>query len=216
MDLLSFQESQGINGPLLEIGIFMGRYLSVLIQSALRTGSKVVGIDTFESAEYETVLSGLRQHLPNSLDNLRLVKSFSSDFDSDGILDLLEGRPRFISVDGSHEIDDVFLDLGLCEQVLADRGIIAIDDFLNPVAIGVNQAINAFFRQPRRVVPFAYLPNKLMLCRPSQAQTFRDLLENITLKDNDEPHAAAFRAAIERGRQFAEQILFGYKVLIMS
>lgn len=216
IDLLSFQDTQGIKGPLLEIGVYMGRYLAILVGASLPTNSRVVGIDTFAYTDPNAVLSGLRQLFNKQLDNLLLVKSFSSDFDSEKALDLLRDKPRFISVDGSHEVNDAFLDLCLCEEILADKGIIAVDDFLNPVAIGVNEAVNRFFHRPRRLVPFAYLPNKLLLCRPSQAQTFRDFLENITAQDKDEPKSKDFLSRMARGRQFAEQTLFGFKLLIMS
>src|ERR1700760_1930638 len=43
MDMLEFQETHGVTGSLLEIGVMCGRYFSILIRSATRTGSRVVG-----------------------------------------------------------------------------------------------------------------------------------------------------------------------------
>jgi hypothetical protein len=57
----------------------------------------------------------------------------------------------------------------LAEEVISKEGMVAIDDFLNPAAFGVNEAVNQFFLQPRNLVPWAYLPNKLFLARPAWA-----------------------------------------------
>ena len=46
--LLRKQELNGDNKPLLEIGVYAGKYLSLLMASAARADAKVVGIDPFE------------------------------------------------------------------------------------------------------------------------------------------------------------------------
>jgi hypothetical protein len=48
IELLHWQEARGMSGPVLEIGVFAGRYFSILLRSAIRTGSVAVGVDTFQ------------------------------------------------------------------------------------------------------------------------------------------------------------------------
>jgi hypothetical protein len=62
MDLLAYQERQKIAGSLLEIGVFQGRYFSVLLASALRTDSRLVGVDTFQYYSQEVAESKLAEY----------------------------------------------------------------------------------------------------------------------------------------------------------
>jgi hypothetical protein len=123
------------------------------------------------------------------------------------------GKCRFISIDGAHDYETVFRDLILCEQVLGSGGIIAADNFLNPVAMGVNQAINAFLSQPRAVVPVAYTANKLFLAHRVRAEEYRTVIEEI-FETGDEPFAAHFRKQRTHGRHHIEQMFHGSRVLL--
>src|SRR5580704_9674733 len=56
LDLLDWQAACGVRGGLLEIGVFCGKYFSVLLHSANATGENVVGVDVFEFAPVNQVL----------------------------------------------------------------------------------------------------------------------------------------------------------------
>ena len=152
MDMLEFQEEQGMRGPLLEIGVWAGRYFPILVRSAARTNSRVVGVDLFGNHPIETVQQTVVPLLGGSTAIAILIPAHSTELDAPGLLDQLSERARFISVDGSHECRDVFWDLRLSEQLLAPGGVVAVDDFINPMALGVNEAVHRFFLQPRRLV----------------------------------------------------------------
>ena len=210
MDMLDWQESRGIKGTLFEIGVFAGRHLSLMLRSAVRQNEKIFGLDTFEWVSQEQV----RSHLAPIDDRTEFIEGMSTNFTASDILQVLGQRPRFMSIDGSHDCDDVFWDLRVAEQLIAPMGVISADDFLNPLTLGVNEAINRFFSTPRNLSPFAYTSNKLFLCRPGMADSYRSAFEQFVIDDEREPQSIAFRERATHGRHHVEQKLWGRKVLV--
>jgi hypothetical protein len=214
MDILLWQEENQITGPLLEIGVFCGKYFSVLARSAQRSGSKLLGIDTFQWAPETRVREALALSSDTNQADINLLSKSSTECSSAELLSLLCGRPRFISIDGSHEADVVYLDLELSEEILSSRGIIAADDFLNPMALGVNEAINKFLARPRLVVPVAYVSNKLFLAHRAIADRYFSCIEQSIILDKTAPESRNFRDSLAKARHFVEQPLWGHRVLI--
>jgi hypothetical protein len=206
-EMLERQESFGIRGPLLEIGVFAGRYFSLLVRSGARTGDHVFGLDTFQFVAHEAVVG---HHLKDVLadERVTLITGRSTDFSAADLRQRMGGTPRFISIDGSHEKDDVLHDLALAESLLDAEGIVAVDDFLNPLTLGVNEAVNLFMAGPRELRPFAYVQNKLFLCRPDRATAERAVLE-ATLIESAAPRAQAWREERQRGSSNVEGRMFG-------
>jgi hypothetical protein len=213
MDLLAFQEQARVTGPLLEIGVFLGRYFSVLLRAAVRTGERIVGLDTFQYFSPDDVRA--RMAPLAAPDRIEFVQRRSVDVSAEELLTILGGEPRFVSVDGSHEREDVAWDLTLCEAVLAPLGIVAVDDFLNPITLGVNEGVHRFFAQPRRLAPFAYTANKLFLARPAAAPRFAAAFESYVVADPHEPRSAAFRANLPDYRANVEQHLWGSTLIVV-
>jgi hypothetical protein len=214
MDILRYQEESQIDGSLLEIGVFCGKYFSLLARSAQRTNSRLVGVDTFQWSPESRVNEALALSPETSRVDVRLLKTLSSECSSTDLLHLLRSQARFVSVDGSHEVEDVYLDLLLSEQILSTKGIIAVDDFLNPLALGVNEAVHKFFARPRLVTPVAYISNKLFLAHRSVATKYSVLIEDSIIADQTEPESRNFRESLAKGRHFVEQPLWGHKLLI--
>ncbi len=50
LDLLDWQVANRVRGGLLEIGVFCGKYFSLLLHSANAAKEKILGVDTFEFA----------------------------------------------------------------------------------------------------------------------------------------------------------------------
>jgi hypothetical protein len=215
MDMLEFQEDRGITGSVLEIGVMCGRYFSILVRSAARMGSRAVGIDLFHDHPVPKVMQYLQ---PAGADaaNVQLLAAYSSDLTAGMLMTPLVDRPRFISVDGSHERNDVYWDLGLAEQLSAPAGVVAVDDFINPVTFGVNEAVHMFFAQPRRLVPWAYIENKLFLCQPQWSPHYRQMLEAAVMQDDQERHSKTFREHVKISRILVEQHLWGWPLLIVN
>jgi hypothetical protein len=105
------------------------------------------------------------------------------------------------------------LGLRLCEETLGPEGIIAVDDFLNPVTFGVNQGVHHFFASSRSLVPFAYIANKLFLARPMFASRVMPVLEQVIVQDEKEPRSAGFRERLADARHLVEQKLWGRPLL---
>lgn len=210
MNMLDWQVQNGVTGPLFEIGVFAGRHFSLMLRSAIQQGDAIVGLDTFQWVTEDQV----REHLGPIDSRARFVSGMSTNYTASELLGVIGDKPRFISIDGSHDCDDVFWDFTLAEQLLGAKGIISADDFLNPLTLGVNEAINKFFATPRNLSPFAYTSNKLFLCRPSMAAFYRNLFEEFVVADTREPQSAAFRERSTHGRHHIEQPLWGRAVLV--
>jgi len=214
MDILRYQEESQIDGSILEIGIFCGKYFSVLARSAQRTRSRLVGVDTFQWVPESRVKESLALSPETRSVDVSLLKKTSSECSSNELLGVLRDKARFISVDGSHEFEDVYLDLALSEQILSAKGIIAVDDFLNPITLGVNEAVHKYFAQPRNVLPVAYISNKLFLAHRSIARKYSLFIEESIVADQTEPESRTFRDSLAKGRHFVEQLLWGHQIVV--
>lgn len=128
----------------------------------------------------------------------------------------LGASARFASIDGSHEFDDVMWDLSVARDVLLPGGIVAVDDYLHPICLGVTAATDRFLAQVIDLVPFAYVANKLFLCRPGWADHYRADLERAILADRHDPKGAAFGAQVDAdaaARGNIEAAYAGYRIL---
>ncbi len=220
IDLLHAQERAGTTGPVYEVGLYQGKYFAILLRSAMFTHDRAVGIDTFEHVSPHEFEREFEQHIRRESllrlgqPNIRFLAGRSTQWDAGALLSELGNAPRFISIDGSHEHDDVYWDLCVAERTLGPKGIIAVDDYLNPLCLGVNEAINRFLITTSSVVPFAYVANKLFLTRPACVDEYRLELERCIMSDEIEPRSIAFRNSIDTGgRHHVEPVLFGRKVI---
>lgn len=220
LDLLDFQSEQGVTGALLEIGLYYGKYFSLLVRGGLLTGDRVVGVDTFDYVPYANFHSNFREHaqLDHFADQgpseIEYVQAKSSIYDGATLLAVTKSSPRFISIDGSHDFDDVFWDLRMSEQILGSQGIIAMDDFLNHACLGVNEAITKILASTPSLVPFAYICNKLFCARPAFADWYKDALEQAIMSDGPDPRSNYFRQYAQSiHRKQVETTYFGRKVL---
>jgi len=213
MDILAWQQKNQIEGGLLEIGVFCGKYFSLLLNSARAMRSPLLGIDTFQYAPTSRVLSEMAKLFGKESANQFILWNKDSTAVRAGEIETAIGRCRFISIDGAHDYESVFRDLVLAEQVVSFDGIIAADDFLNPLALGVNQALNAFLTQPRNIVPVAHIANKLFLAHRSRAAEYRSAIEEMCANGN-EPASEDFRKRRGIGRHHIEQDFYGHKVIL--
>ena len=143
-----------------------------------------------------------------------LINGPSTAFSSRNLREKFGNRDaRFISVDGSHECADVVWDLRLAEDLLSSEGIVAVDDFMNPIAIGVNEGVHRFYGTTRSIVPFAFLANKLLLCRPHMADEYKKTIEDFAVNDQTEPYSKFIRDHRENNRQAIEQFIWGWKII---
>ena len=132
--LAAAQTARGTRGSVFEIGVYAGRYLALLYR--LFPDARVTGVDLFRGISTKDVTAHF-QRVFGDTERLDLVQQDSGKLDAAGVLDTLhQVRPRFISVDGDHGAKAVAHDLALAADLLGEGGIIAVDDYLNPMAIG--------------------------------------------------------------------------------
>lgn len=214
-DLLRLQEATEGDAPLVEIGVYCGKYLSLLMASAARTRSRVLGIDTFQFKDLASVVAGLTALVPDLMPGLSLHAGSSRELTPESLLGML-GRPaRFISVDGSHEYADVLHDLRLADAAVSAGGLVAVDDFLNPLTLGVNRAVNAFMESAPTLAGVACGANKLYLARPMRAGLYREHLERHLLA-TPARRGERFRERLATWRGLVEQDFFGSPVLLYT
>ena len=213
MDILTWQEENKNHGGLLEIGVFCGKYFALLLDSARRTSDPILGIDTFQFAPPERVVKEMYGAFGEDVSGSFTLWKMRSDAVLAREIEAQIGRCRFISIDGAHDHQSVYLDLVLAENILSTSGIVAVDDFLNPVAIGVNQAVNTYFSQPRPLEPVAYIANKLFLSHRVFADEARVEIEKMFSSGQD-PQSENFNKRKKNGRHHIEQEFYGNRILI--
>jgi len=215
MDMLECQELLGVTGSLLEIGVFSGKYFSILVRHACRCQQVAVGIDPFQLVDSEVARKNIQPAMAGDGSNVKLCRGYSNEVAPAQLLSLLGSYARFISIDGSHEKPDVYYDLALTEQLVGPGAIVAVDDFLNYVTPGVNEAVFAFYSTPRRLVPFAFIKNKLFLTFRQWADRYKAMLEDKLMKDDVEEHSSFFRHRLKIDRALVEQRLWGSSLLLV-
>ena len=225
--LFHWQRSARAVTGVLELGVFKGRYLSLLASLAQGTGAPVVGVDAFTSRvgeqipgpdrEYarDAVLATVQALAPGSAPPT-LIVAFTANVDAGTLRGLSPRGYSFISVDAGHLAADVAADLALVGQLTAERTVVAADDVFNPQTPGVMEGLcRHFAADPGTVLaPFAWAGNKLFLCH---RETHATLLAHVRglLDDPDAPsYIAKSRAAHAHNQRlgFAPS-LFGYEVL---
>jgi hypothetical protein len=163
------QARLGIEGPLVEIGVYHGKYFALLYRMA--RGADLVGVDiNFCETGHETAAWRALERLFGDVKGVRLIAADSwrlapSDFPS-GV--------RFVSVDGSHEARVVEHDLGLAEAMLCAGGIVALDDAFNCATPGVTQAVCTHLGKGSGLAPFAQCHNKLFLTTADYHERYLD------------------------------------------
>src|SRR5690348_15411573 len=86
IDILEFQEEKGIAGSLLEIGVFSGRYFSILLRSASRTDARIVGVDLFRDPPVGKVRELVTTLLGGSQAIAILLSTYSIELDAMALL----------------------------------------------------------------------------------------------------------------------------------
>ena len=217
--LAGAQRALGIAGPTLEIGVFKGKYLSVLYKLS-RPDEIVVGVDLFVgSASVMLDVHRVRSNIKAACGDharLKVVVADSLQLTSERLSDEVNGTPfRFISIDGGHTRELVLHDLEVAYPLLQAGGIMALDDAFNFTTPGVAEGIaEFFFRHTPALAPFAVCYNKLFVTTPDfHARYFAEtlkFLDGVTWLPMHERTLARRRENAASG--FAPA-MFGYEVV---
>ncbi len=215
--LLNRQIETGCSAALLEIGVYKGKFLSVLYQKARRSGQPIVGVDTFQWSSADDVTHKFEE-IFGSTAGLSLVKADSRHLAPPAVLEMMGGhQASFISVDGDHAAAGVKSDLHLAENLLHEGGIVAVDDFLNPRAIGVSEGTYRYLLESNdaRLRPFAYCANKLYLAELRYHDRYAGAFWALVAEMPDLPMIQGFNHWLKMGRNYVEQELMGSPVVLI-
>ena len=166
-ELLVRQVSATVRGDVCEIGVHHGR-LFLILANAVVAGERAVAVDVFDAQDKNLDASGagdrniLEQHIAVYAPGARceIIQESSLDLEQAGFC---SSRFRFMSIDGGHTATVVVNDLRLAERTLLPTGIVALDDVLNHAWPGVVTGLSRYLIEGGTLVPFAIIPNKLLL-----------------------------------------------------
>lgn len=217
--LLQLQKDESVTGDIYEIGVFRGKYFAVL-NLMRRPGETLLGIDTFDHHSTPQQVEDSFAAVFGNTQDIRLEQLNSATLAATDVAALMpSGQARFISVDGSHEAPDVAHDLGLAAATLAPGGIVAVDDLLNPVAIGVSEGFYRFALQnpaSDTLVPFAFCRNKCFLCRPDMHARYLQATEQFMLEQRELIRCPHQNGHLMREGKYFLQTLLGAKLLTLA
>jgi hypothetical protein len=164
--------AEGLDGDVLEIGVYHG--LSTIALATLRSeGKKLVVVDPFENSQESNIAmygKGIRAHFERNFASfypdapfLNVIARPSSevtpqDLSADG-----GKRFSFCHIDGGHSREETCGDLRLCNSVLMEGGLLAIDDYFNPQHPGVCEGAVEFYLENRDTLqPLVIAYNKVL------------------------------------------------------
>lgn len=167
--LLAHQLELGVTGNVAEIGVHHGKSF-LLLANGLRRAEQAFALDVFGDQDKNLDRSGLGDRAafesnvaawaPDA--DVSILQLSSLEVTPASALDTF-GEVRVMSIDGGHTAAITAHDLRLAEACVAERGIVVLDDLLNPHWMGVLSGFGDYFGSGARLTPFAYSPNKLYL-----------------------------------------------------
>lgn len=187
-ELLLFQNASKIDGGVAEIGVHHGKSFIALCL-AMTEGQKAYAIDVFENQQQNLDNSGKGDKdifirnlsLFNIPSTAVVIDPRASDQVTEDDIRNAVGSIRFFSIDGGHWREVVKNDLLLANSVLAEAGVIALDDFMRPEWPEVSLGLFDWYEDSKtQIVPLAIGFNKLYLCRRTYLPNFRKCLEEST------------------------------------
>lgn len=172
--ILNSQRDLGVNGINLEIGVWQGKYISAITAMAPERPS--YGMDVFLHNQQASVEERVKSISGSNA--VTMIKTNTFDLDNTSFQNLLRSQKiAFASVDGSHEADPVLNDLNNVSKLLERGGVIAIDDFLNPLTLGVLEGATKFLINSE-IEPICYSSNKLFVTTRAWSQLYQIRLQN--------------------------------------
>jgi predicted O-methyltransferase YrrM len=167
--LLSRQNALGIKGNILELGTYKGRS-AALMGHHLAEGERLVLVDLYDQLNRNAIspFEAAVDFLVVSTEELReKLPEYKQK----------RGTFRFIHIDASHAYRATFNELQIADELLAENGVIALDDFTN---LDFSQNIAAIFKylytQKTDLSFFLVTNEKGYLCRKSQLQENSDFV----------------------------------------
>jgi predicted O-methyltransferase YrrM len=198
--LMRIQTELGVKGPVAEIGTFEGRFF-IAMAHALADGETALGIDLFDWPNPEVIdrfeANCAKHGVP--ADKRITWRADSRTMKPEDLLAKLGGeRVRLFHVDGEHSRHALTRDLELATAVLADGGVIVLDDMLHPGYPTLMVAVQDYLQRHPEMVVLCIIDRetivaatKFVICQAAWFKRYEEkLLE--AYKDNVWPLGADF------------------------
>ncbi|HLY06402.1 MAG TPA: class I SAM-dependent methyltransferase [Rhizomicrobium sp.] len=151
--------NRSTSGDYLEIGVWKGKSASVLASFSRIYGNMLTVVD-------RKILPETRQTLDAISPRVNYVNSLSEELCQTEFYAKNRRRIAFAHIDGSHKFSAVISDLQICEQMLANFGIISVDDFHTDLFPQIPAAVYKYvFSGVSDLCIFLVGLNKAYLCR---------------------------------------------------
>jgi hypothetical protein len=172
--LAHFQNQNSISGSVMEIGVHHGK-LFLVLNALTQDNERSLAIDVFEDQDLNIDHSGRgdKSMLDSNIEQFSDRKEFidklkadSSALSDEDVANLQRqyGKFKIISIDGGHTPEHTIRDFNIAQNLIANGGIVIIDDINNISWPGVYEGVaRIFFSDRPRVVPFLLGCNKLYL-----------------------------------------------------
>ena len=147
--LLDRQETKGVRGDLLELGVYMGKS-AILLGHHLRDGEKFTVCDLFEGEAPDGANQAEATKSYSSLTRQAFERNYLSFHDTPPTViqapssviskEVDPATCRFVHIDASHLYEHVHGDIGATHDILLPDGIVVLDDFRSEHTPGVSVA----------------------------------------------------------------------------
>lgn len=182
--LFTTQSSLGIAGGMLEIGVFQGKS-GILSSLYMAPEEPAFFLDLYEVPQARRRIASAKP------ENVHFLQMKSIDALRDQQLAKMRGALRWVHIDGEHTGYATRADLNTAAHLVAEQGIICVDDFFSFKYPQLTAAVYQFLLEhPFDFKMFLASGNKCYICRASAFQTYDDQIRanavgHMQLKDNN-------------------------------
>lgn len=155
--LLNFQSTTDLTGDFLEIGVFHGKSAALSTLHS-RDTERCVFVDPYLREDVRALLGSIKPG--NSVFAEMLSREYRRKHGESNTF-------RWIHIDGDHSGPAIINDLEIADALIADKGIVVLDDFLSACWPQITWATFRWLEaHPLRLHLFLCGFNKAYLCRP--------------------------------------------------
>jgi hypothetical protein len=224
------QHSMHSVSGILELGLYRGRYMAFLGRIFDRAAIPFIAIDAFIDSVRNKLDDATRlivkkeinewfERFNSSRSHLTIIEAFTGDVTERQLCDINSEKFNFVSIDASHDMEDVLYDLHLADKIVSDFGVVALDDFFAPNLPGVSEAVFHYLDENAGtgLVPFAVAGGKLFLCKDQNHHLYFSYMKWITLKKSTPEFVKkTYIARRENQKLRYSPVLFGHDILVFS
>ena len=186
LEIGNHQNRSSICGSIGEIGVHHGK-LFILLNLLTQKNEHSFAIDLFDDQKENVDRSGLgdlkifKSHLniyAINKENIQIISTNSLTLDKDFYKEATYDKFKLFSIDGGHHYEAVINDLEIAEEVIAEGGIVLLDDLLNHLWIEVVSAYSDYKLKGGKLIAFAVTKDKLYLTSSREyAKEYQSVLQ---------------------------------------